>query len=71
MPITNLRSVSRSFVCRGLLSSLELSSSSIRRLLRSIIALASYGEDYVVPSTIDDPASLDEIRKLVVSDLSL
>jgi len=37
------------------------------KILRKIIRNIANGDDYVVPSTIDDPASLDEIRKLVVS----
>jgi propionyl-CoA synthetase len=37
------------------------------KILRKIIRNIANGEDYVVPSTIDDPASLDEIRTLVVS----
>jgi propionyl-CoA synthetase len=37
------------------------------KILRKIIRNIANGEDYVVPSTIDDPASLDEIRALVVS----
>ena len=37
------------------------------KILRKIIRNIANGEDYVVPSTIDAPASLDEIRTLVVS----
>ena len=37
------------------------------KILRKIIRNIANGDDYVVPSTIDDPASLDEIRKLVVN----
>jgi len=35
------------------------------KILRKIIRNIANGEDYVVPSTIDDPASLDEISALV------
>ena len=38
------------------------------KILRKIIRNIANGEDYVVPSTIDDPASLDEIRNLLVSN---
>jgi propionyl-CoA synthetase len=38
------------------------------KILRKIIRNIANGEAYVVPSTIDDPASLDEIRKLLVSN---
>ena len=38
------------------------------KILRKIIRNIANGEDYVVPSTIDDPASLDEIRKLLFSN---
>jgi propionyl-CoA synthetase len=37
------------------------------KILRKIIRNIANGEDYTIPSTIDDPASLDEIRTLVVS----
>jgi len=37
------------------------------KILRKIIRNIANGEDYVVPSTIDDPASLDEIKVLVTS----
>jgi propionyl-CoA synthetase len=37
------------------------------KILRKIIRNIANGEDYVVPSTIDDPASLDEIKVLVSS----
>jgi propionyl-CoA synthetase len=36
------------------------------KILRKIIRNIANGEDYVAPSTIDDPASLDEIRKLLM-----
>jgi len=36
------------------------------KILRKIIRNIANGEDYVAPSTIDDPASLDEIRKLLI-----
>ena len=35
------------------------------KILRKIIRNIANGEDYVVPSTTDDPASLDEISALV------
>ena len=38
------------------------------KILRKVIRNIANGDDYVVPSTIDDPASLDEIRKLVINN---
>ena len=35
------------------------------KILRKIIRNIANGEDYIVPSTIDDPASLDEIADLI------
>ncbi len=35
------------------------------KILRKIIRNIANGEDYIVPSTIDDPASLDEIAALI------
>jgi propionyl-CoA synthetase len=35
------------------------------KILRKIIRNIANGEDYIVPSTIDDPASLDEIAELI------
>lgn len=35
------------------------------KILRKIIRNIANGEDYIVPSTIDDPASLDEIAQLI------
>lgn len=37
------------------------------KILRKIIRNIANGEDYLMPSTIDDPASLDEISALVLS----
>jgi propionyl-CoA synthetase len=40
------------------------------KILRKIIRNIANGEDYVVPSTIDDPASLDEISLLITGQAS-
>ena len=37
------------------------------KILRNIIRHIANGETFVVPATIDDPASLDEIKKLVTN----